>query len=195
MTKLSLGPFAQPIHAPGSWGTWWRVLYRVVRLGDRPINGLAVRTGLANVVVLRVVGRRSGSERSLPLGLLTVRGKRYLGHPSGDTAWTLNLRAAASATIESARIPRTRVRPVVLGPGPERDAVVRATFRQHPYPGRALYWLAGRHVAATGVFFRLEPADPPADPPAAALEGGAGPRPRPARTSRSGRAARPFPPD
>ena len=49
------------------------------------------------------------------------------------------------------------MRPVLLGPGPERDAVVRATFRQHVFPGNALYRLAGRHVAATGVFFRLEP--------------------------------------
>jgi hypothetical protein len=117
-----------------------------------------------------VAGRRSGAERALPLGLLTVGGRRYLGHPSGDTAWTLNLRAAASATIESARIGRTRVAPILLGPGPERDAAVRATFRQHPFPGNAMYRLAGRHVAATGVFFRLEPLDEtdaagPADQP------------------------------
>lgn len=88
-----------------------------------------------------------------------MRGRRYLGHPSGDTAWTLNLRAAEGATIESARIFRTRVRAVLLGPGPERDAAVRASFRQHPFPGNATYRLAGRHVAATGVFFRLEPED------------------------------------
>jgi len=57
-----------------------------------------------------------------------------------------------------------------MGPGLERDAAVRATFRQHPFPGNALYRLAGRHVAANGVFFRLEPADAapamPGDPPA-----------------------------
>jgi hypothetical protein len=110
-------------------------------------------------VVLRVVGRKSGRERALPLGLLTVEGRVYLGHPSGDTAWTLNLRSAESATIEAARMPRARVRPVLIGPGTERDAVVRATFRQHPFPGNALYRLAGRHVSQTGVFFRLEPAE------------------------------------
>jgi len=101
----------------------------------------------------------SGVERSIPLGLLTVAGRRYLGHPSGDTAWTLNVRAAASATIEAAGIPRQRIRPVLIGPGSERDAVVRATFRQHPFPGNAMYRLSGRHVAAAGVFFRIEPLD------------------------------------
>jgi molybdopterin-guanine dinucleotide biosynthesis protein A len=150
------GPFAEPVRATGPWGAWWRAWYRLLRLVGGPLDRLAIGPGFGNLVVLRVVGRRSGRERVLPLGLLTVNGRRYLGHPSGDTAWTLNLRAATTATIESARIPRTRVRPVLLGPGPERDAAVRASFRQHPFPGNALYRLAGRHVAATGVFFRLE---------------------------------------
>ena len=165
MTDLHLGPFADPIHATGPWGAWWRGWYRLLRLVGSPLGRLAAQPGLGNLVLLRVVGRRSGTERSLPLGLLTVGGRRYLGHPSGDTSWTLNLRAAASATIESARIPRTRVRPILLGPGPERDAAVRAAFRQHPFPGNALYRLAGRHVAGTGVFFRLEPPGPPAAAP------------------------------
>ena len=161
MTAPSTEPFLEPIHATGPWSTWWRGWYRLLRLVGGPLDRLAMRPGFGNLVVLRVVGRRSGSERALPLGLLTVGGRRYLGHPSGDTAWTLNVRAAASATIESARIPRARVRPVLLGCGPERDAAVRASFRQHPFPGNALYRLAGRHVATTGVFFRLEPIDAP----------------------------------
>ncbi len=150
------GPLAEPVHAGGPWGAWWRAWYRLLRLAGGPLDRLAMGPGFGNLVVLRVVGRRSGCERVLPLGLLTVGERRYLGHPSGDTAWTLNLRAASTATIESARIPRTRVRPVLLGPGPERDAAVRASFHQHPFPGNALYRLARRHVAATGVFFRLE---------------------------------------
>jgi len=167
VTVADLGPFAEPIHATGAWGAWWRGWYRLLRLVGGPLDRIARRPGFGNLVVLRVVGRRSGLERSLPLGVLTVDGRRYLGHPSGDTAWTLNLRAAATATIESARIRRTRVRPVLLGPGPERDAAVQASFRQHPFPGNALYRLAGRHVAACGVFFRLEPADDVAPGPSA----------------------------
>jgi hypothetical protein len=165
VTTPSTEPPIEPIHATGPWGAWWRGWYRLLRVVGGPLDRLAMRPGFGNLVVLRVVGRRSGRERSLPLGLLVVRERRYLGHPSGDTAWTLNLRAVATATIESARIPRTRVRPVLLEPGPERDAAVRASFRQHPFPGNALYRLSGRHVATTGVFFRLEPADEPLRPP------------------------------
>ncbi len=167
MTSPDPGPFDPPIHATGAWAAWWRVWYRLLRVVGALLDRLALGPGFGNLVVLRVVGRRSGRERALPLGILTVGARRYLGHPSGDTAWTLNLRAAASATIESARIPRTRVRPVLLGLGPERDAAVRASFRQHPFPGNALYRLAGRHVAGTGVFFRLDPLDGPAPPPPA----------------------------
>jgi hypothetical protein len=160
-------PGAERVHASGPWAAWWRGWYRLLRLVGGPLDRLAMRPGFGNLVVLRVVGRRTGRERVLPLGLLTVGSRRYLGHPSGDTAWTLNLRVAGTATIESARVPRSRVRPVLLGSGRERDAVVRATFRQHVFPGSALYRLAGRHVAATGVFFRLEPpgTEPPAAPP------------------------------
>lgn len=165
------GPFAAPHRATGGWAAWWRGWYRLLRVAGGPLDRLALNPGFGNLVVLRVVGRHSGRERALPLGLLTVGAGRYLGHPSGDTAWTLNLRAAATATIESARVPRTRVRPVLLEPGPERDAVVRATFRQHPFPGNAMYRLAGRHVAATGVFFRLE-AVGDADSDAGPAEGG-----------------------
>lgn len=162
MISPSRDPFAEPIRTTGPWGAWWRSWYRLLRVFGGPLDRLALRPGFGNLVVLRVVGRRSGVERALPLGLLTVAGRRYLGHPSGDTAWTLNLRAAETATIESARIPTEHVRPVLLGPGPERDGAVRASFRQHPFPGNALYRLAGRHVAATGVFFRLDPLDRPA---------------------------------
>ena len=134
----------------------FRAWYRLLRLIHAPLVRLVRTRGFGNIVVLRVTGRHTGHDRSLPLGMLTVRERRYVGHPSGDTAWTLNLRAKEDAVIESATIPAWRVRPQVLDPGPERDAVVRATFRQHPFPGNAIYRLAGRHVSATGVFFRLE---------------------------------------
>jgi len=145
------------VHPTGAWATTWRTWYRLLRIVGPAIAALARRTRLGNLVVLRVKGRRSGRERSLPLGLLTVGGRRYLGHPNGDTAWTLNLAAAGRAVLECPGQAPVTVRPVRLGPGPEREAVVRATFRQHPFPGNALYRLAGAHVNACGVFFRLEP--------------------------------------
>ena len=177
MTEPPPGPFADPVHTTGAWGAWWRAWYRLLRLMGPLLERLAVRPGFGNLVILRVVGRRSGAERALPLGLLAASGRLYLGHPNGDSAWTLNLRAAPSATIEAARVPRARVRPVLLGPGPERDTAVQASFRQRPFPGNALYRLAGRHVAETGVFFRLEPlADAvPGEPATTSARSGGGP--------------------
>ena len=156
LSAHELPAFDEPLHTRGGIAAWWRVWYRLLRLIDRPLMWLTLRYGFRNLVVLHVVGRRSGRVRSLPLGLLTLADGRYIGHPSGDTGWTLNLRAAESAGLESAGLGKVGVRAVVLPRGPERDAVVRATFRQHPFPGNALYRLTGRHVLETGVFFRLE---------------------------------------
>jgi hypothetical protein len=121
------------------------------------VRRLAERRGFGNIVVLEVAARSSGSSRRLSVGLLRVDGERYVGHPNGDTAWTRDVRAAASLSLHSAWLARTTFRAVPLPPGAERDAVVRATFQQHPFPGNALYRLARQHVFSVGVFFRLEP--------------------------------------
>ena len=154
---MTIDDFSTPVHTDGAWALTFRVWYRLLRIIKVPLVWLTMTRGFGNIVVFSVSGRHSGIERRLPLGLLRVSGRWYLGHPSGDTAWTLNLRAADKAVIESANTPGTRVRGVVLERGSERDAVVRATFRQHPFPGDAIYKLAGKHVSGTGVFFRLEP--------------------------------------
>ena len=160
MTTSATHAFSDPVHTTGPWATWWRAWYRLLRVAERPLTWLTLRRGFGNLVILRVAGRRTGRDRSLPLGLLSVGEQRYVGHPSGDTGWTLNLRAADEAELESASIVGARVRAVVLERGSERDAVVQATFRQHPFPGDLFYRLAGRHVSATGVFFRLEDVEP-----------------------------------
>ena len=43
--------------------------------------------------------------------------------------------------------------------------MIRATFRQHPFPGNVLYWLARRHVRAVGTYYRIEPAQGDAEVP------------------------------
>lgn len=159
MTTPARHAFSEPVHTTGPWATWWRVWYRFVRLLGAPLTRLVLARGFGNVVILRVGGRHSGAERAVPLGLLTVEGERYVGHPNGDTSWTLNLRAATSVTVASKGLDSIRVRPLVLAPGPERDVVVRATFRQHPFPGNVFYRLAAGHVFASGVFFRLDGSD------------------------------------
>jgi hypothetical protein len=47
--------------------------------------------------------------------------------------------------------------------------VIRATVHQQPFPGNVFYRAAQRHIAAVGVYHRLEPL--PTDDGAAAIEG------------------------
>ncbi len=153
-----------------SWTGFFPRFYRLLRLGDPLIAAWWRRFGVGNTIGLEVVGRRSGRPRRLFLGLLHVESVFYLGHPNGATGWTRNLEAAGTGEISfPGAAPRT-VRAVRLAPGPERDRVIRSTWRQHPFPGNVIYWLARRHVAAVGVYYRLEPVDPPGpagpvDPP------------------------------
>lgn len=108
---------------------------------------------------VEIVGRRSGQVRPVLLGLLVVDGRWYVGHPVGETAWTHNLDAAGEAVVVLPRRRRVSVRSIPLERGPERDAAIRATFRQHPFPGNLMYWLSRRNLAAVGRYYRLEPLD------------------------------------
>ncbi len=75
------------------------------------------------------------------LGLLRVGDRRYLGHPDRACAWTRNLETAGGGKLEGRDGARERFAATLLEPGPERDAVIRATFHQHPLPGGPLYRL------------------------------------------------------
>jgi hypothetical protein len=81
-----------------------------------------------------------------------------------------NGEAAGWVEVDPARSRGARQRLVRLPPGPERDAVIRATWSQQPFPADVLYRAARRHVAAVGVYHRLEPAAGP-DAAAQPLEG------------------------
>lgn len=135
------------------WPRWYRLLARL----DPVIVGLWRRGVLGNTVRVRVVGRRTGLPRIVLLGVLRVGEGRYLGHPDAACAWTRNLDAAGGGVLELPDGRRLRFTAEPLEPGPERDAVIRATFRQHPFPGTLLYWLSRRHIRAQGRFYRLSP--------------------------------------
>jgi hypothetical protein len=143
------------------WSRWFRVQYWVIGWLDPLVRAWWSRRGLGDTAELIVVGRRSGRTRRVLVGLLEVDGRWYVGHPNGDVHWTRNLRAAGRGAV---RRPDGRPVEVVAHPlsaGPERSAAIRATFVQHPFPGNAIYHLAGRHIEAVGSFHRLEPvADP-----------------------------------
>ena len=140
------------------WHAFFPRFYAGLRWLDPLIAAWWRRFGVGNTLVLEVMGRRTGVRRRVFLGLLVVGDRRYLGHPDGACAWTRNLEAAGGGRLlRPGRAPE-RVAASPLPAGPEREAVIRATFRQHPFPGNVLYWLARRHVRAVGTYYRIEPA-------------------------------------
>ena len=146
------------------WRLAFRALYRLLRWLD-PLLRAWWRLGLPPLgrsVVVESVGRRTGRPRYVLVTLLTVGETAYVGHPNGDTAWTRNVEAAAAVVLVDAAGRRTPRRAIRLPRGPERDAVIRATWTQQPFPGDVIYALARHHVSAVGVYFRLEPVEPQA---------------------------------
>jgi hypothetical protein len=140
------------------WHAFFPRFYAGLRRLDPLIGAWWRRFGVGNTLVLEVTGRRTGIPRRVFLGLLVVGDRRYLGHPDGACAWTLNLDAAGRGRLlRPGRAPEL-VAASSLPAGPEREAVIRATFRQHPFPGNVLYWLARRHVLEVGTYYRIEPA-------------------------------------
>lgn len=134
------------------WPRWYRGLARL----DPLIERVCRRFGIGNVVQVVVPGRRTDRPRAVLLGVLRVGDRQYLGHPDLACAWTLNLEAAGGGELRFHDGRREAFAATLLEPGPERDAVIRATFRQHPFPGGAIYWLFRRHIRAVGRFYRLE---------------------------------------
>jgi hypothetical protein len=142
------------------WRIALRVMYRFLRLVDPLIRSWVANgaVGLDGIVEVRVTGRRSGRQRSVLLTLLSSDGGWYLGHPNGDTEWTRNAEAAGVVQIDPPGAHGRAFRVVRLLPGLERDAVIRATRDQQPFPANLIYRAASRHIAAVGIYFRLVPA-------------------------------------
>ncbi len=91
------------------------------------------------------------------MGLLRAGPNDYIGHPNGDVGWTRDLTAAAKGTLVYPDGNEVHVTARRLERGDEREQAIRATSQQ-PFPGNVIYRLARRHVRATGVYFRVEPA-------------------------------------
>jgi hypothetical protein len=118
--------------------------------------------------------------------VLRVGDREYMGHPDLACNWTRNVEAAGGGELEEHDRRRRRFRATLLKPGPERDAVIRATFTQHPFPGGAVYWLFRGSIRSTGRFYRLS--FDLIDPRNGSVVGPDPARPTPAR-ARSGRLA------
>jgi hypothetical protein len=152
----------EPARGSTAWRVFFRVAYRILRLIDPAIR-LWWRTrmpGLAPVVDLEVVGRRTNRLHRILLTELSVAGARYLGHPNGHAAWTRNVQAAGAYSLSRADGRREHGRATPLTNGREREGVIRATWAQQPFPANAIYWFARDHIRQVGVYFRLEPGLP-----------------------------------
>jgi len=132
--------------------------YATLRVLDPLIRWMWFSVGIGITARLTVTGRRTGRQRSVLIGLLRVNGAWYVGHPNGEVGWTANLREAGRATIAHRPESPFEVTAVPLADGPERNAVIRATAEQQPFPGNLVYRAARRHILSEGRYFRLEPA-------------------------------------
>lgn len=155
------------------WSGVFRVSYRLLRILDPLVRSAVANDvpGLSGVVELRTIGRRTGRRRRNMTTLLRHEGRWYIGHPNGEAAWIRNAEASGWVEIEPPGRDGPRFSVHRLEPGPERDSVIRATARQQPFPSNLLYRAARRHIAAVGVYHRLEPIAA-GDDAAAGIEGG-----------------------
>lgn len=143
------------------WRLYFRAQYRLLRVLDSVLRRWWRRSlpGLEPVVDLRIEGRRTRRPRRVLVTLLTVDGSWYVGHPNGEAAWTRSLAATPAATLAFPDGSLHLVSAVRLHAGPEREAVIRATWSQQPFPGNLVYYLARRHVRRIGAYFRLVPSN------------------------------------
>lgn len=82
-----------------------RVAGRFLRLVNpltRRMISARIPTGAPNVL-LTVRGRRSGTPRTVPIGILEVDGAWFVQASYGETGWVANLRAAGVATVTNPR--------------------------------------------------------------------------------------------
>ena len=137
-------------------GAALNIVYAVLRVMDPLLRWSWFSVGIGITSRLTVRGRRTGRERSVLVGLISVGDRWYVGHPNGEVNWTANLRSAGRARI--ALRPETVIEVLAepLEAGPERDAVILATSEQQPFPGNLMYRAARRHILSEGRYFRLE---------------------------------------
>jgi hypothetical protein len=145
-----------PDRGRSAWHGFFVAAYRCLRAVDAPLRWAVRRYGFGNVVEVTVAARRSGEPRTVLLGLLRVGGAWYLGHPDVACAWTRDVDASGEATVAAAWLPARIFRFRRLPPGQEREDAIRATFRQHPFPGGLIYWAARDHVRRQGIFYRID---------------------------------------
>jgi deazaflavin-dependent oxidoreductase (nitroreductase family) len=140
--------------APRTLPRFNRVAGWLLRLFNPMARGMisvGIPTGAPNVL-LTVRGRRSGKERTVPLGMLTLDGVWYVQACYGETGWAANLRAAPDATVTLSGGARVPVRAIELAPDQAAPVLRRAL---EPF-GRSRVFRAvlGRHARGPAAILR-----------------------------------------
>jgi hypothetical protein len=147
---------------------WRAVLSAFLRSAPKSVmHAVRRRVPDAPLEEFVIVGRRTGLERRMLLGLFEVDGRWYAGHPNGTSQWIRNLEAAGGCVVirrDGIQVPVVATE--VTDPA-EREAVIRKTGTQ-PAPAGQIYRAAQPHIRAVGRYFRLEPVAAPVAPSAGA---------------------------
>jgi deazaflavin-dependent oxidoreductase (nitroreductase family) len=86
-------------------------------------------TGAPNILLI-VRGRRSGIERTTPVGMLDFDGHSYVQASYGATGWARNLRAAGEATVIYPGGRRSPVHAIEIPPD-EAAAILRRVLKSN----------------------------------------------------------------
>src|SRR5262245_49809859 len=82
-------------HAPSFVHVLNPLIKRLVQLG--------LNLGPTSMILLTVYGRKTGQPHTMPVGLFTVSGRRYLFSTFGEVNWVRNLRSNKRAIIAYGR--------------------------------------------------------------------------------------------
>ena len=133
-----------------------RMAGRLLRLFNpfvRRLISVGLPTGAPNVL-LAMRGRRSGTIRTVPLGMLELDGRSFVQSSYGEIGWVANLRADGEATVTYPGGRRIPVKAIELSP--EEGGVVLRSALQRFRRSRVIRALLGPHFRPPiGVLWRL----------------------------------------